>query len=62
MAMTRKDYKVVAKVLKEQRTKNFDTLYQFEIVDAMAQDFARAFEDSNSKFDRKRFLEAVGER
>ena len=50
--MTRKDFQLVADILKMHVTSH--------TAQAMALDFAQAFQKTNPRFDKKRFLDACG--
>jgi hypothetical protein len=52
--MTRKDYVVTAEILNEYLDESSD------VVQAIAKEFADYFADDNPKFDRVRFMQAVG--
>ena len=51
MAMTRKDYQAVARVLAENPGENCDQI---------AAELAKTFAEGNPRFDRDRFLRAAG--
>ena len=55
--MTRKDYELIAGVIKAQREKMHN---ETETVDEVALAMAEALEDTNDRFDREKFLTACG--
>lgn len=62
--MTKKDYILIAKAIKKQRSHEM-TLYEdggsnIEVVDAVAQALAYELQLENPRFDKQRFLIACG--
>ena len=55
--MTRKDYELIAGVIKAQRGKMHN---ETETVDEVAQAMCEALEDTNPRFNRETFLAACG--
>ena len=49
--MTRKDYELIAKVLR-----NSDQIIDDMALEALAKNFAEALESENPRFDRRRFI------
>lgn len=54
--MTRKDYQLIAQILRKSRAPHMDT----ETLNELAYTFADELEWENPRFDRKRFLVASG--
>lgn len=54
--MTRKDYQLIAQILRQSRAPHMDT----ETLNELAYTFADNLEWENPRFDRKRFLAASG--
>lgn len=54
--MTRKDYVLIASILKDSEGNIIDDMAR----DALADMFADALEDENPRFDREKFLRACG--
>jgi hypothetical protein len=54
--MTRKDFELIARVIKAQRAPHNDSA----TLDELTREFAYALEETNPRFDTHRFIEACG--
>lgn len=62
MTMSRKDYKTIAKVLHERRTRTTGALLTTliaEVIDTVASELAAEFETDNRLFNREKFMNYV---
>lgn len=58
--MTRKDYVLIAEILKANREDFIEGEDGFALLNILAHQFANGLEPDNPRFDRARFLEACG--
>jgi len=58
--MTRKDFELIANVLRIGRTRTDGTPVELSLLAAIAEDFAAELPRTNPNFDRVRFLKACG--
>lgn len=58
--MTRKDYVLIADILKNNREDFIKGEDGFTVIEIIANQMANALEEDNPRFDRARFLEACG--